>query len=131
MNRKQYVLTVALSMLTGLLGGLVSSWLFVGTPVFAQKTEVADIIRARSFELVDKDGKLRAGLGLSDYGGPSLFLYDKNGKNRAGLGLADGVPILMIRDKDGKTRAGLGLSDDGGPRLELYDKDEKVIWTAP
>jgi len=39
MGKKPYVLTVALAVVAGLVGGMVSNFLFVGTPVFAQMEE--------------------------------------------------------------------------------------------
>jgi len=73
MDKKQYTLTVTLAVVAGLVGGVVSSWLFVGTPVFAQKTEVAWVIKANRFTVVDEDGKERAALTLLA-GEPRLFL---------------------------------------------------------
>ncbi len=103
----QYAVVLTLAIAAGLVGGVVSSWLFVGTPVFAQKSEVAEVIRAKRFEMVDEDGMLRAALTLLA-GEPRLFLYDKDEKVRAGLALVDGEP-----------------------HLRLFDKNGKPIWTAP
>ncbi len=119
-----------MAVFAGLLGGVVSSWLFVGTPVFAQKTEVAGVIRAERFEVVDKNGKFRAVFYLWE-GEPSLALFDKNGKNPALLALENGKPLLALADKNEKRRAGLFLSADGEPYLGLFDQNGKVIWSAP
>jgi len=124
MNKKQYVLTVALAVVAGLLGGVVSSFLFMGTPVFAQKTEIPEVIRAKSFEVVDKDGKRRAALGMV-FGEPSLALFDKNDKRRALLSLLDGEPGLYLYDKNEQPRAALGM-DGGEPGLWLKDKNNKL-----
>ena len=43
-------------------------------------TTVADEVRATRFLLVDKAGKLRAGLGVRADGSPGLALFDKDGK---------------------------------------------------
>ena len=108
MDKKQYIMTVVLAVVAGLVGGVVSSWLFLGAPVFAQKTpQVAEVIRAERFWVVDQDEKLRAALSLVA-GEPSLFLYDKNGKRHARLGMVAGEP-----------------------RLRLWNKNGKVIWSAP
>jgi len=129
MSRKQYGLMLVLAVIAGLVGGVVSSFLFMGTPVFAQKTEVADIIRAKRFEVVDKDGKLHAALYLLA-GEPGLVLYDKNEKPCAEFSLYNGEPGLSFRDKNSKSRFVLGL-DNGEPLLRFTDKNDKVIWSAP
>jgi len=146
MDKKQYVLTAILCMFASLVGGGAVSWLFMGTPVFAQKTEVVEVIRAERFEVVDKDGQGRAALGLFlgepylsfrdkngqeraelglNNGEPGLGLGDKNGKIRAVLYLEDGEPGLWLNDKNGNLRAELSL-DKGEPDLSLYDKNDKL-----
>jgi len=106
MDKRQYAVVLTLAVFAGLLGGVVSSWLFVGTPVFTQKTEVGEVIRAKEF-WVEEDGNLYATLRVS-YEEPGLYLYDKNRKGRAAFSM----------------RA-------GEPRLELYDENGKTIWSAP
>ena len=125
MDKRQYMLTVALAVVAGLVGGVVSSWLFMGAPVVTQKTpQVAEVVGAERFEVVDKDGKLRAALWL-DNGEPNLVLADKTGKIRAKLSLADGKPALWLADKNGKPRAGLSLLNEE-PTLVLADKTGKT-----
>jgi len=80
MNRKQYVLTVALSMIAGMAGGVLSSQLFMGTPLFPRKTPLqVEVIRAESVYVVDKSGKPRALLALI-MGEPKLALFDEAGE---------------------------------------------------
>ncbi len=150
MNRKQFSAVVVLALVAGLVGGVVSSWFLVGLPAFAQKApQVAEVIRAERFEVVDKDGKTRAALsmlegkpglvlrdrngragaelGLTDHGWPRLFLTDKNRKVRVGLTLGNtGEPHLVLRDRNGKTRTELSLRDTGASVLELADKNGKL-----
>ena len=78
MNRKQYVLTVVLSMIAGMAGGVLVSQLFMGTPLFPRKTPLeVEVIRAEKFVVVDENGKMRAEFGMGDSG--ALFaLFDKN-----------------------------------------------------
>jgi len=115
MDKKQYTLTVVLSMLTGLLGGVVSSW-FLGSGV-------AEVIKAKRFEVVDKDGKRRAELSLI-VGEPFLRLNDKRGQYRVELGVVSGGYIGLV-DQNSMIRVGLGLGKDGEPGLSLYDKNGK------
>ena len=153
MDKKQYAVVLTLAVVAGLLGGVVSSFLFVGTPVFAQKTDVAEVIRAERFEVVDENGMLRALLSLGTDGEPGLRLYDKNGQHRAALsllnngeprlglydkdgsravlGVVDGEPRLWFFDQNGKYRAALVLNADEEPRLSFIDKNGNVIWRAP
>lgn len=75
-----------------LLGGWSAQWLAT-EPVFAQSSQ-AKTVRAESFELVDKKGKLRAKLIV---GGkeeePMLIAYDKNEKPAAAYGLNSEGPV--------------------------------------
>ncbi len=78
MSRKQYVLTVALSLIAGMAGGVLASQLLMGTPLFPWKTPLeVETIRAEKFVVVDENGKMRAEFGMGDSG--ALFvLFDKN-----------------------------------------------------
>src|SRR3989442_7501235 len=81
MGKKQYLLTVVLAVVAGFVGGVGSSWFLMGAPVFAQKTpESAKVIQAEKFEVVDKDGKVRARLNSSGVG-----IADQDGKLRVTL----------------------------------------------
>ena len=103
MNRNQYMLTVVFSMIAGMAGGVLASQLFMGTPLFPRKTPLeVEVIRAKKFAVVDKDGKPRAFLSLAPSGEPSLALFDQNGKTRAALGLVEGEPHLGLLDQNGK-----------------------------
>ena len=108
-------------------------------------------VRARSFILVDQDGRTRAQLVIEKEGpklvlgdengniraglnanteGTGLFLFDENGKTRVMLGATSDGPGLFLDDENGKTRATLGAIKDG-QALFLYDKNGKVFWSAP
>lgn len=61
MSRKQHTLTVVLSLIAGLVGGMVSSQFFMGQPVYAEKKPTQEkVVRAEKFELVDKNNKVVA-----------------------------------------------------------------------
>lgn len=86
----------------------------------------AEEVRARRFLLTDKDGTIRAALGMVD-GSPRLEIYNQAGKRRIWLGVdANGLPGLLFKDKDERTRASLDVQPDGSPALSLADKDGKL-----
>lgn len=61
MNKKQYGLLLMVAVVAGLVGGVVSSWFLMGSPVFAQKApEHEKVLQAERFEVVDQAGKGRA-----------------------------------------------------------------------
>jgi len=119
-------------------------------PAAAQSGDVPDVIRAKSFEVVDAEGQTRAKLVAIADGSPALGLMDANGGTRALLCLhPDGSPRLIfaddrgtaravflsemveLHDADGKPRATLYLSSDGSPEVILRSADWKVLFSAP
>jgi hypothetical protein len=160
----------------GLVGGLVARWL--PPPAPAQAAEGAPkVVRAESFVLTDadgkeigvlgrtadgtalviknKDGKMRASLGVTPGGdaglavydiqgrprisasstpeGSSVILVDADGKERLAMGLGPDAPGLpeqagmAVRDQNGKIRFGMGVTPDGkGCGWDLRDTDGKV-----
>ena len=85
---------------------------------------VADVVRAKSFQLVNDAGQTRAELALDADGDPALVMNDQNGKRRFGIyQQADGSQQLVIGDQNGDVRLLVGESDDGGPMLYMTDQD--------
>lgn len=105
MTRIQYAILVATMILSGLLGGVVSERLFSGGTAGAQTK--SNGVSAEEFLLLDKSGKVRAGLGL-----------DANGE----IG-------LVLTSKDGARK--LYLSPDEASAVRLADRNGKVLWSAP
>jgi len=145
-----------ITMLAGLAGGFLSSYMFVSDRVIAQEPlQPARIIEAEEFRLVTKDGQPRATLllwngelpaltladetchsrvflGVFNESQPALLLNDKGCKQRAALDLQpDGLPSLTLRDKQDVPRARVRLLVDGTPVLTLYDKNGQVVWSPP
>jgi len=82
------------------------------------------VIEAQGFRLVDKEGKIRAalGLGTGTNDGPSLRLYDTDGHLRTHLCLfADTAPGLLLFDAHREARGILMLEPNGRPGLWLSD----------
>ena len=149
MNKKQFSLLLMLSLFAGLVGGMLTSQFFLGTPVLAEKKVGAqNVVIAEEFRLVDKEDKILSTWGMYA-GGPGIVLFGKNGQFRAvfsltspdegpiltfadnkgnhratvGLG-AERQPYVTLRDQAGKERISLSLDDDGDPYLPLYDQAE-------
>ena len=149
MNKKQFSLLLVLSLFAGLVGGMLTSQFFLGTPVLAEKKVGAqNVVVAEEFRLVDKEDKILSTWGMYA-GGPGIVLFGKNGQFRAvfsltspdegpiltfadnkgnhratvGLG-AERQPYVTLRDQTGNERISLSLDDDGDPYLALYDQAE-------
>ncbi len=95
---------------------------------------VQQTVRARLFELVDEEGKVRAELGVEPDGFPSFNLLDKNGVGRVGLTLMGGSPSLLLMDEDGALRALVRVGPEGASSVTLMGKDQKphaMVSTEP
>jgi hypothetical protein len=122
---------VVAAVMGGLVGGAVASRLAPGTVVCAQPPSAPEkVIRAEQFEVLDKDGKVRATLTAQDDKGPTLRLFDTDGEDRVVLSLnPTAEALLAFRDKGQKARLSLTLLKEG-PRVDLWDPDGKNIRTA-
>lgn len=132
MNGKYYGLVAALALLGGVIGGVISNWIFIVQPVFAEKVlRPTKIVTSEEFRLVDKDQNIRARIGFavsSDSGQiPQLMFYGRQGKMMTMvLSGAEGRPSLLFLDKNMKTRVELSLSENGGARLGLFDESQRA-----
>jgi hypothetical protein len=117
-----------------LAGGLLITATLSATGRALTSTSAPAQIVARSFVLVDANGRTRAELGI-DALGPFLRLLDKAGNMRVTLDTAGEVPAPAVHDKAGNMRADGYLL--GGPSLGLFDKAGKqrvtlgVVGDAP
>ena len=91
MSKKRSSLTVILALVSGLAGGMISSQLSVGKPVFAKTDR---IITAEKFVLVDKGGVRGywttgkdGNVSLTMTSKVGLFLTDRNNRERAEISL--------------------------------------------
>lgn len=98
--------------------------------VQSDEAEVQPVVRAERFEVVDKDGNVRAFLTTLEDGSPTLNLLDENGESRAWMLLSnDGSPrlilmdepLLVLMDGSGEFRSVLSLDQDGSPNMSLVD----------
>ena len=95
-----------------------------GLVCIAATEPVAKVVRAERFEVVDAEGRVRAGLGLP--APPAAANLPRAPYAVDALAVLDGSPGLTLRDEKGKTRAGLMVSDDGSPSLMLLDETGKA-----
>ena len=88
MSKRQFRILMVLTVISGLVGGGLSDWLFRGLPVRAAQSTVApQVIEAQEFRVVDAEGNTRARLGYAKEDGmASLYLWDSAGKLRAFVG---------------------------------------------
>ena len=104
MTRMQYLVLLGAAILAGILGGALSERFFTESLAVAQPKSKG--VSAEEFLLLDKAGKVRAGLGL-----------DANGE----IG-------LVMTSKDGTRK--LYLSPDESSAVRLVDRNGKVLWSA-
>jgi hypothetical protein len=135
---------------------LIAALLLVSAGAIAglgRQPKVPEGVRAKSFGLVDRVGKVRASLEVNDENctrfslsdesmlprfmmmvgadKTHLAMPDKNGKTVMNMMVNDdGEPNLWMADKYGKTRLMMYLSEDK-PRLVTQDENANVTWKAP
>jgi hypothetical protein len=80
----------------------------------------AKVIRAKSFVVVDDQGRIRALLSVIKTGS-GLALYDESGKVRARLDVNEDFPLLTLHDEKGTPRAVLDVTKYG-PELSFHDE---------
>ncbi|MEP6887725.1 MAG: hypothetical protein ABI945_05320 [Nitrospirales bacterium] len=120
----RYKAFLMVSIVAGLIGGMVSSILFAGKPVWADM-RFPSVSTAEEFRLVDGQGRLRALLSFSADGEPYLALLDQHETRKVWLGLSK-ESGLAIRDTDGKTRLVLSLDGEGEPTLVFRDRQQNT-----
>jgi hypothetical protein len=135
MFEKHPRLVIMLSLLSGLVGGVLATFFLVGSSVVAQpapadtsKTVNADIpkaISAQEFRLVDTHGRVRALLAFTDDGQPFFQLRDEFDTYRVWMGISTDTGVAL-RDVDGKTRLVLSLDEQGEPSLVVRDRQHRT-----
>ena len=89
---------------------------------------VPDVVRAKSFEVVNDEGKVVASF-YANMGGGMLSFSNKDGEVVAGLGSdeVNGGGVLGINNKDGKIVAGIYADENGGVARVLNNKFTEVV----
>lgn len=94
---------------------------------YGSSSDVHEVIRAKSFELVNDMGKMRARLAVNEDGEPELALLDRNENHRwVGFHSDDGSSGLVMLDQNGKLRLRVGTNDNGSPFVGISDVTEST-----
>jgi len=127
MVRPQTGVLITVSVLSGLLGGVVAACLVGGGLVTAQEPagEVPAVVSAKEFRLIDRQGRTRAALSFNDEGQPFLQMRDEFETERVRVGISRETGI-DVRDVDGKTRLVLSVDDEGLPSLVVRDRKHRT-----
>jgi len=144
MNRKQFIFTVLLALLSGLMGGVLSIWFLLPQSVLAQD-EPQKVMEAEEFRVVDAEGNVQARFFMKEmtslWKKPYLEIYDDDNKHefylssdglgfsvddwpRLKLDLFNGEPLLTFRlKKSTRSQVTLGFwPNRNEPSLNLYDE---------
>jgi hypothetical protein len=86
------------------------------------------VVKARTFEVVDRLGNTSVRMGDLPDGSMGLSISDSTGKTRASLSMNQiGVPEFYLNDDKGQDRACLSLSKEGNPQMMLYGEDYRKV----
>lgn len=123
MVRPQTGVLITVSVLSGLLGGIVAACLVGGVPVTTQEPagEGLAVVSAKEFRLIDRQGHIRALLSLNEEGQPFLHMRDEFETDRVWVGISRETGVA-VHDVDGKTRLVLSVDDEGLPSLVVRDR---------
>jgi len=137
MNCKQFIFTLSVALLSGLMGGVLSIWFLMPPSVLAQDGPQR-VIEAQEFRVVDKEGTVRAHLVVyDDTAGPGqvrFSLMDQNGQARASSWVLDNgstgmflnTGIVLLSEIDGMASLSV-TSTDGMASLSVKNKDASIL----
>ena len=128
-------LFIILNLFAGLFGGVIASFLILGSSVVAQPTpaetqkamnsDIPKLISAQEFRLVDTQGRVRALLAFTENNQPFLQLRDEFDTYRVWMGISNDTGVA-VRDVDGKTRLLLTVDEEGEPSLVVRDRQHRT-----
>jgi len=94
------------------IAGAFGALLVVSVMGAARAEKLSRTVKAERFEVVDKDGNLRAALAVED-GGGAIALLDAAGKQRVVLWASSTASRLTLFDSDGQARVNCIVPEDG------------------
>ncbi|MEK7477436.1 MAG: hypothetical protein AAB152_17580 [Candidatus Coatesbacteria bacterium] len=134
----------------GIIAALVIAGMSLGVFIVGRASRPVDSVRTRSILLADKDGVVRASLGLGEGDQPVLAFMDRSQRVRLTVGLTpaeqpqmtlagtneksrirfllptDNTVSIVVADRDGVDRAWLGLDRAGMSGLTLYGPEGRM-----
>ncbi|MCH7905277.1 MAG: hypothetical protein IH944_12035 [Armatimonadetes bacterium] len=99
------------------------------TSSVSSQSDIAEVVRASRFELVDAEGKVRAELGFTSFGVARLMLFDETAPRVLLFGGSEaGGPSINLADQKAP-RLTLKLEDDDSPVIVLqnYREGESLV----
>ena len=122
-----------LTLVAWLLSVVVLGVFWVGAQRASSQSSIQGNIRARGFNVYDKDNRHRLGIGMRNDENPGIWLYDAAEKTRVHVGVAGGIqPQIYFADETGTVRIRVGTNGNGDPGVWVYGPDGKsVTWSAP
>ena len=114
MNNKQFLLTLFVAVISGVLGGALSVWFLTPQSVLAQG-EPQKVIEAQEFRVVDDGGIVRAQLSVSGDVASLRFAHPTGVRPMLEIKASNDPTVgssLVIRDSQGNERATLGFGED-------------------
>jgi hypothetical protein len=91
--------------------------------------DIPDLIQAKKFEVIDKEGKAVGHFSAGTNGG-KLNIFNKKGNSVAGLTSGKNGGGLVIMSNDERILAGLTAHEDGGG-LIIYNNQMKTLFRIP
>ena len=126
MNAPHLAATVIMSVLAGFLGGLVAGAFVTPTSATAQHSpKLMRVVTAEEFRVVDDNGRVVASLGTEPSLVSRLNLYDRDGGLRASLGLSaihETVGLSLYSRRQDLRSVRLSTQPDGMSGLTLFDE---------
>lgn len=110
-----------------LAGSLLALSALTGLAAFRSPREPdGQALRARSFELVDAAGRVRAELAIDADGSAGLFVRDEEAHVRAAVIHDDAQSALYLWDAAGRIRVGAAQYAHGGGGFALHDEEARA-----
>ena len=95
----------------------------------SESKTIPDLIQAKKFEVIDKEGKTAGHFSAGTNGG-TLNIFNKKGNSVTGLTSGKNGGGLVIMSNDERILAGLTAHEDGGG-LIIYNNEMKTLFRIP
>ncbi len=119
-----------IGILGGLFAGLGLGLVLEGkaTPKQQAQPPVPEVVQARQFQVLDRDGAVRMQFGMDDDGAARLSLLGKNNRRAVVVQVdSHGDAGISLRDRAEQERASVAVSEDRGTVLALSGNDSQPI----